>query len=64
MMTGVQSVSGVEWRKGAVARAVHSNRMEGLELDDAARQDVEDFVAGRLDLDEVRERVRRRHGLS
>lgn len=62
-MTDVLRANEVAWRKDAVAKAVHNNRMEGLDLEDEAREDLEEFVLGRLDLEGVRERARRRHGV-
>lgn len=49
-------------RERAVDEAVHSNRMEGLELDEAGKADMAEFVSGRIDVEELLERGRRRYG--
>jgi hypothetical protein len=50
-------------RRRIVDEAIHSGEMEGLTITDAARADAEEFVAGRIDADDLVTRARARHGL-
>lgn len=51
-------------RERRVAEAIHSGEMEGLGLTSAGRDDAQDYVAGRIDSDELVARARARYGLS
>lgn len=51
------SVDEIDSRTRAVAEAVHSSQMEGLDIDDEARADLGEFILGRLSLEQVRERA-------
>ncbi len=50
-------------RRFAVEQAEHSGEMEGLHIDPATRADAEEWVAGRIDVDELVARGRARYGL-
>lgn len=50
-------------RRFALEQAEHSGEMEGLHIDPATRADAEEWVAGRIDVDELVARGRARHGL-
>jgi hypothetical protein len=50
-------------RRRIVDEAIHSGEMEGLSITDAARADVEEFVSGRIDADDLVTRAQARHGL-
>lgn len=50
-------------RERAVAESIHSGEMEGLRVTDAARADSADYVAGKIDSDELVKRTRARYGL-
>ena len=47
----------------ALEQAEHSGEMEGLHVDPATRADAEEWVAGRIDVDELVARGRARYGL-
>ena len=47
----------------ALEQAEHSGEMEGLHIDPTTRADAEEWVAGRIDVDELVARGRARHGL-
>lgn len=49
-----------EWR---VAEAIHSGEMEGVHVSPAGRADAQEYVAGRIDSDELVARARARYGL-
>lgn len=51
-------------RERRVAEASHSGEMEGLHVSEAGRADAEEYVAGRIDSDELVARARARHGLA
>lgn len=55
------SVDEIDSRTRAVAEAVHSGHMEGLDIDDEARADLGEFILGRLSLEQVRERACNRY---
>lgn len=46
-----------------VAEAIHSGEMEGLPVTEAGRQDAHEYIAGRIDSDELVARARARYGL-
>ena len=50
-------------RRIALEQAEHSGEMEGLHIDPATRADAEEWVAGRIDVDELVARGRARYGL-
>jgi len=47
----------------ALEQAEHSGEMEGLHVDPATRADAAEWVAGRIDVDELVARGRARYGL-
>ncbi len=51
-------------RAHRVDEAIHSGEMEGLHVTEATRADADEYVAGRIDSDELVERVRARYGLT
>ncbi|WP_159813741.1 antitoxin VbhA family protein [Actinomyces sp. zg328] len=46
-----------------VAEAIHSVEMEGLTVTESGRQDAREYIAGRIDSDELVARARARYGL-
>ena len=50
-------------RARRVAEAIHSSEMEGLTVTTATRADAGEYIAGRIDSDELVARVRARYGL-
>ncbi len=48
-------------RRFALEQAEHSGEMEGLHVDPATRADAEEYVAGRIDSDELVARTRARY---
>ena len=50
-------------RRFALEQAEHSGEMEGLHVNPATRADAEEWVAGRIDVDELVARGRARYGL-
>lgn len=50
-------------RERRVAEAIHSGEMEGLQVSAAGRSDAQEYVAGRIDADELVSRTRARYGL-
>lgn len=50
-------------RERYVAEAIHSSEMEGLSVSEAFREDSQEYIAGRIDSDELVARARARHGL-
>lgn len=50
-------------RERRVAEAVHSGEMEGLRVTPATRADAQEYIAGRIDSDELVARARARYGL-
>lgn len=50
-------------RERRVAEAIHSGEMEGLHVTPAGREDAEEYIAGRIDSDELVARARARYGL-
>ncbi len=50
-------------RRFALEQAEHSGEMEGLHVSPEARADAEEWIAGRLDVDELVERGRARYDL-
>lgn len=50
-------------RRRVVEEAIHSGEMEGLTVSVKGRQDADEYVAGRIDSDELVARARARYGL-
>lgn len=50
-------------RELRVAEAIHSGEMEGIHVDAATRADADEYIAGRIDSDELVARARARYGL-
>jgi len=50
-------------RERRIAEAVHSGEMEGLHVTPAGRADAGEYIAGRIDSDELVARARARYGL-
>jgi hypothetical protein len=64
MSNTIQTVTPAEiLREQIVEDAVHSGEMEGLYIDPATRADTAEYVAGRIDSDELVARTRARYGL-
>jgi hypothetical protein len=55
--------AGREERRRRVGDAAHSGEMEGLRLTPGTSEDAGEYVAGRIDAAELRERVRARYGI-
>jgi len=55
--------AGREERRRRVEDAAHSGEMEGLHLTPGTSEDAVEYVAGRIDSAELRERVRARYGI-
>ena len=51
-------------RQRRVEDAIHSNEMEGLHVNADTLADADDYVAGRIDSDELVARARARYGLA
>jgi hypothetical protein len=60
---GTEAVVQAE-RAHRVAEAIHSGEMEGLTVTVQARADAGEYVAGRIDSDELVARARARYGLA
>ena len=65
-MPDQEAITGAERaeRQRRVEDAVHSNEMEGLQVNGDTLADADDYVAGRIDSDELVARVRARYGLA
>jgi hypothetical protein len=61
-----EAITGAERaeRQRRVEDAVHSNEMEGLRVNGDTLADADDYVAGRIDSDELVARARARYGLA
>jgi hypothetical protein len=55
--------AGREERRRRVEDAAHSGEMEGLPLTSSTSEDAGEYVAGRIDATELRQRVRARYGI-
>ncbi|WP_434619954.1 antitoxin VbhA family protein [Arthrobacter sp. A5] len=53
-----------EARAEIVEAAIHSGEIEGLTVSDATRADADSYIAGRIDSNELVDRVRARYGLA
>lgn len=51
-------------RERRVAEAIHSGEMEGLGVSPAGRADAQEYIAGRIDSDELVARARARYGIA
>ena len=63
MVTSAVAASGETERERRVAEAIHSGEMEGLHVTPAGQADAQEYVAGRIDSDELVVRARARYGL-
>jgi hypothetical protein len=63
-MTTVNSETAEAERARRVAEAIHNGQMEGLDVSPAGRADAQEYVAGRIDSDELVARARARYGIS
>lgn len=54
----------IEARADVVEAAIHSGEIEGLTVSDATRADADSYIAGRIDSNELVNRVRARYGLA
>jgi hypothetical protein len=61
--TSTVTTTAVVERERRVAEAIHSGEMEGLYVDASTRIDAQDYIAGRIDSDELVARARARYGL-
>ena len=50
-------------RERRVSEAIHSGEMENLHVSPAGRADAQEYIAGRIDSDELVARARARYGL-
>lgn len=50
-------------RKRRIIEAIHSSEMDGVQVSKAGLADAQDYIAGRIDSDELVARARSRHGL-
>lgn len=51
-------------RTEAFRQARHNTEMEGGRTSDEAREDQDEYAAGRITMDELHRRIRTQHGLS
>ncbi|MFC0456218.1 hypothetical protein ACFFGR_06580 [Arthrobacter liuii] len=63
MATSTVTMSMQAERERRVAEAIHSGEMEGLHVTAAGREDAQEYIAGRIDSDELVARARARYGL-
>lgn len=63
MATSAASTTTEAERMRRVAEAIHSGEMEGFHVTPAGRADAQEYVAGRIDSDELVARARARYGL-
>ena len=63
MATFTVAESGETERGRRVAEAIHGGEMEGLHVTPAGQADAQEYVAGRIDSDELVARARARYGL-
>lgn len=61
--TSITSVE-IAHRRAVLEQAEHSGEMEGLHVDPATLADAEQYIAGRMDIDELVARGRARYGLN
>lgn len=58
-----KSASAERARRIALEQAEHSGEMEGLHVDPATQADAAEYVAGRIDSEDLVARTRSRYGL-
>lgn len=63
MATSIITTTTEAERERRVAEAIHSGEMEGLQVSPAGRADAQEYIAGRIDSDELVARARARYGL-
>ena len=63
MATSAATTATQAERVRRVAEAIHSGEMEGLDVTAVGRQDAQEYIAGRIDSDELVARARARYGL-
>lgn len=63
MATSTSTAATTTQRGQRVAEAIHSGEMEGLTVTPAGRTDAEEYIAGRINSDELVARARARYGL-
>ena len=63
MSTPSTATAGQSERERRVAEAIHSGEMEGLHVSPAGLADANEYIAGRIDSDELVARARARYGL-
>lgn len=63
MTTTIVTTTTEAERERRVAEAIHSGEMEGLSVSPAGRADAQEYIAGRIDSDELVARARARYGL-
>jgi hypothetical protein len=59
-----QEMTVTEARADFVEAAIHSGEIEGLTVSEATRADADSYIAGRIDSNELVDRVRARYGLA
>jgi hypothetical protein len=59
-----QEITTESQRQRRVEDAIHNNEMEGLHANGETLDDADDYVAGRIDSDELVARARARYGLA
>lgn len=57
-------MTGTEARAEFVEAAIHNGEIDGLTVSDATRADADSYIAGRIDSNELVDRVRARYGLA
>lgn len=63
MATSTVAATSAAERQRRVAEAIHSGEMEGVHVSPAGRSDAQEYIAGRIDSDELVTRARARYGL-
>ncbi len=63
MATSTVTMATAVERERRVAEAIHSGEMEGLHVSAATQIDAGEYIAGRIDSDELVARARARYGL-
>lgn len=63
MSTSTAAAISRDERERRVAEAIHSGEMEGFHVSPAGIEDADEYVAGRIDSDELVTRARARYGL-
>lgn len=63
MATATSTATTTTQRRQRVTEAIHSGEMEGLTVTSAGHADAGDYIAGRINSDELVARARARYGL-